>query len=63
MGDVLAGIIGALLGRGLEPVEAATAGVLWHARAGDLVAARRSQASLTAMDVVGALADVERTPC
>lgn len=60
MGDVLAGIIGALLARKLDPFAAACAGVVWHARAGDHVAARRTQNALVARDVVAALADVER---
>jgi NAD(P)H-hydrate epimerase len=36
-GDVLAGVIGALLARGLEPFEAAGVGAWWHGRAGDLL--------------------------
>ena len=60
MGDVLSGIIGALLARGLEPAQAAAAAVLWHARAGDLVAARGTENALVAGDVIGALAAVER---
>ncbi|PZN12474.1 MAG: NAD(P)H-hydrate dehydratase [Bacillota bacterium] len=39
MGDALAGVIGALLAQGLEPVEAAVLGVYLHALAGDLAAA------------------------
>ena len=35
-GDVLSGIIGALLARGLPPLEAAAAGAWLHARAGAL---------------------------
>lgn len=61
MGDVLAGLIGALLARGLSPLDAARAGVLWHARAGDMAAARRTPTSLLARDVIEALADVERS--
>jgi ADP-dependent NAD(P)H-hydrate dehydratase / NAD(P)H-hydrate epimerase len=38
-GDVLAGVIGALLAQGLEPLAAARLGVYVHGRAGDLVAA------------------------
>ena len=55
MGDVLAGIIGALLARGLDPWAAARAGVLWHARAGDAVAAKIGPLALTARDVVAQL--------
>jgi NAD(P)H-hydrate epimerase len=44
-GDVLAGMVGALLARGLNPVAAATSAAFWHGRAGRLVA---STGSLTA---------------
>ena len=37
-GDVLSGVIGALLAAGLPPVEAAAAGAFVHARAADLAA-------------------------
>jgi len=60
MGDVLAGVVGALLARGVEPFEAACAAVVWHARAGDWVAARSTHNALLARDVVAALAEVER---
>ena len=60
MGDVLSGVVGALLARGLDPFVAACAGVLWHARAGDLVAERSTQNALVAGDVVDGLAAVER---
>lgn len=53
-GDVLTGIVGALLARGLEPLAAAELGVWLHARAGD-DAARACQASLLASDIVAAL--------
>lgn len=33
-GDVLAGMIGALWARGLEPIEAAISGAYWHGIAG-----------------------------
>jgi NAD(P)H-hydrate epimerase len=59
MGDVLAGIIGALLARGLDAASAAAAGVLWHARAGDRAAAHRGQAALRARDVIDALGRIE----
>jgi len=38
MGDALTGAIGALLGQGYEPLEAAVLGVYLHGRAGDLAA-------------------------
>ncbi len=43
MGDALAGIIGSLLAQGLEPMEAAEAGVFWHGAAADRVASRRGK--------------------
>ena len=39
MGDVLTGVIAALLAQGLPPWDAACTGVALHARAGDLAAA------------------------
>jgi ADP-dependent NAD(P)H-hydrate dehydratase / NAD(P)H-hydrate epimerase len=53
-GDCLAGLIGALLVRGLSPWEAATAGVHIHGLAGDVAAARRP--GCIAMDVADAIA-------
>jgi NAD(P)H-hydrate epimerase len=56
-GDVLSGIIAALLARGLEPFAAACAGVFAHARAGH-DAARRigSTESVIATDVIDSIA-------
>lgn len=52
-GDVLSGITAALLARGLDPYAAACAGVLAHARAGRLAAARVGAAeSVIAGDVI-----------
>ncbi len=59
-GDVLAGVIGALLARGLPPARAAAAGVLWHARAGDLAVRRGGPNGLRARDILAALTDIER---
>jgi hydroxyethylthiazole kinase-like uncharacterized protein yjeF len=53
-GDVLAGVIGALLARH-GPLLAATAGVLVHGRAGDLAAGQRGEDGTTAGDVIEAL--------
>jgi NAD(P)H-hydrate epimerase len=54
-GDVLAGLIGALLAQGLSPYDAAVAGVSIHAQAGLMVQARRGRAGALASDVVDTL--------
>jgi NAD(P)H-hydrate epimerase len=56
-GDVLSGIVAALLARGLDPFAAACAGVLAHARAGRDAAARVGAAeSVLAGDVIDSIA-------
>jgi len=50
-GDVLTGVVAALLAQGLEPFAAARLGVWVHGRAGDAAAAAIGQVSLTARDV------------
>ncbi len=52
-GDVLTGIVGALLARGCEPFDAACAAVYAHGAAGDWCAAARG--SLVAHDLIDAL--------
>lgn len=59
-GDVLAGVIGALLARGLDGPTAAAAGVLWHGRAGDAAAEERTEGSMLPRDVIQSLFTVER---
>jgi NAD(P)H-hydrate epimerase len=54
-GDVLSGVIGALIGQKLEPYPAACLGVELHGRAGDLAARRFGEVSMMATDVVDAL--------
>lgn len=56
-GDVLTGIITALLGQGLTPFEAAQLGVHVHGLAGDLAAEVRGQVSLIASDLLQFLPD------
>ncbi len=51
MGDVLSGVLGALLAQGLPPLEAATAGVWLHAVAADC-AARQGERGLLAGDLI-----------
>ncbi len=57
MGDVLTGIIAALLGQGLSPWDAARCGALAHATAGDQAAAD-GERGLIAGDVLAALRPV-----
>jgi NAD(P)H-hydrate epimerase len=54
-GDVLAGMIGALLGQGHAPLQAAGIAVFVHGLAGDLAAARLGPRSLIASDLIEAL--------
>ncbi|MCL1808987.1 MAG: NAD(P)H-hydrate dehydratase [Clostridiales bacterium] len=51
-GDVLAGIVAALAGQGLEPWDAAKAGVFVHGMAGDMAADAVGEHGMTAMDIV-----------
>lgn len=56
-GDVLAGIIGGLLGQ-LPVEQAVTAGVCIHGAAGDLCAERLGEYSMTPMDMIEVLSEV-----
>lgn len=62
-GDVLAGVVGSLLGQGVEPYLAACAGVELHARAGDRAADLVSEPSLTAEDVLASIGAVLQATC
>jgi NAD(P)H-hydrate epimerase len=66
MGDVLTGVIGALLARGLEPFDAARLAVFAHGDAGDRCAHERGQDGMLATDVAAmlpqALAALHRRP-
>ena len=57
MGDVLTGVIAALLAQGLAPEDAAAVGVAAHAQAGDL-AAQAGERGLLASDLLTALREV-----
>jgi NAD(P)H-hydrate epimerase len=59
-GDVLAGIIGALLAQGLGPSDAARAGVYLHGMAGDVVRDRLGDAGLLASDLPDAVPIVRK---
>jgi hydroxyethylthiazole kinase-like uncharacterized protein yjeF len=54
-GDVLSGIIGAFLGQKMERLDAATAGVWIHGRAGEIAGQRLGRRSVLARDVIDAL--------
>src|SRR5437763_1261467 len=55
MGDVLSGVIGALLAQGLAAYDAAALGVFAHGAAGDAVAARQGETGLLASDLLAEL--------
>ncbi|MCI0672288.1 MAG: NAD(P)H-hydrate dehydratase [Myxococcaceae bacterium] len=57
-GDVLSGMLGALLALGLSPADAATVGVYAHGLAGDLVARRTGMMGLVASDLFDGLCEV-----
>jgi len=54
-GDVLTGIIAALIGQGLDTFEAACLGVHIHGLSGDLAAEKLGQISLIASDLIDSL--------
>ena len=54
-GDILTGVIAAMLGQSMQPFEAACFGVFIHGLAGDLAAKKRGEISLVAGDIVEAL--------
>ncbi|MBI4593638.1 MAG: NAD(P)H-hydrate dehydratase [Candidatus Rokubacteria bacterium] len=54
-GDVLTGMVGAFLARGLAPLSALQSAVYLHGRAGDIAAGRVGQEALIASDVIAAL--------
>ena len=59
-GDVLSGVLGAFLARGLPPEAALPAAVYLHGLAGDVAAERVGQESLVAGDVIEALPEAFR---
>jgi len=54
-GDVLSGVLAALLAQGMSGLDAAIFGVYVHGLAGDLAARRLGQISLTAADIIDSL--------
>ena len=59
-GDILAGVISALIGQGLSPFDAASLGVFLHAQAGAHVSEVLGDAGLMATDLLPALPRVRR---
>ena len=59
-GDVLAGIIGALLAQGLSPVDAAALGCALHAEAGRAAAQELTEICVSAEDVIASLPQAVR---
>ncbi len=57
-GDVLAGMITALLGQGLAPTDAAALGAYLHGAAGDLCRDRLGETSMTPSDLLEALPQI-----
>ena len=59
-GDILTGVIAALLCQGASPVQASAGGVWLHGRAAELASAQLTEYAVTPTDVISALADVFR---
>lgn len=57
-GDVLTGILGALIAQGLEPYDAACLGVYLHGLAGDEAARDKGTYSMMASDIVNSIGNV-----
>lgn len=60
-GDVLAGLIGALLCQGCSPLESAIAGVWIHGTAGDKAADEKGEAGLIASDIIEKMPEVMKS--
>ena len=59
-GDVLTGIIAAMLAQGVDPFRAAVSGVYCHALASDILADRLPPESMLPTDIISALPEVYR---
>ncbi len=57
-GDVLSGVLGALMGTGLGSFECACVGAYLHGAAGDLAASRHGKLSMVASDIVEELENI-----
>jgi NAD(P)H-hydrate epimerase len=62
-GDVLTGVITALMGQGLSNFDAAVLGVYVHGLAGDIAAKKLGQVSLIATDIIDALGEAFMNIC
>jgi len=62
-GDVLTGVITALMGQGLSNFDAAVLGVYVHGLAGDIAARKLGQVSLIATDIIDALGEAFMNIC
>lgn len=51
-GDVLTGMLAALVGQGLSGFEAARFGAWWHGKAGDLAARKKTRPAMIASDII-----------
>lgn len=60
-GDVLAGMITALLGQGLDPKTAVITAVYLHGLAGDICAEKNGEYSVIASDIIAAIGDAIKT--
>lgn len=59
-GDVLAGVIGALIAQGLDAFDAASIGAWLHGRAGERAGEDLTEVAVTASDVIARLPDAVR---
>jgi NAD(P)H-hydrate epimerase len=60
-GDVLTGVITALISQGYDPIEASILGVFLHGRAGDIAAEKSSLETITGTDIVDNFGDAFRS--
>lgn len=54
-GDVLTGMIGGLLAKGLTPLEATLQGVWYHGKAGEIATQKKGQEAVLARDIIRAI--------
>ena len=57
VGDVLSGLIGGFLARSWDPIDAASAAVYLHARAGEIAGEKLGEEAMIASDVANSLSD------